>query len=120
MSVSASITMTGVGMSVRTKLGFGIGVVDVELIAEAPAERLWIRYASYAWSRGLMALTYVVIRDAGCDSPSAIRYRGVKPASGFTPRGATRARAAWEYMSYEKSSPGWLSVPYRAGSMFFS
>ena len=57
MSVSASTTITGVGMSVRIIVGFGIGVVDVELIGGAPAERLWIRYASYAWSRGLIALT---------------------------------------------------------------
>ena len=66
-------TITGVEMSVRMKVGFGIGVVDVELIGGAPADRLWIMYASYAWSRGLIALTYVVMRDADCDSPSAIR-----------------------------------------------
>src|SRR5690348_13856126 len=101
MSVSDSTTITGVVMSVRTNVGFGIGVGDAALIGGAPAERLWIRYASYAWSRGLIAFTYVVMRDADCDSPSAIRYRTLNPGSGLTPFGATSARDACEKMSYE-------------------
>ena len=57
MSVSASTTITGVGMSVRMKVGFGIGVADVELIGGAPAERLWIMYASYDVVTGLIVFT---------------------------------------------------------------
>src|SRR5579862_1887106 len=55
------------------------------------------------------------MRNADCDSPAAITCLRFNPPSGSMPVGCRSAAAACENMSYEKLSPGWLKLPYRAG-----
>ena len=48
-----------------------------------------------------MALMYVTIRAADCDSPAAMSRLGWSPCKGSTPLPPRNARATWVNMSYE-------------------
>ena len=64
----------------------------------AVPDRLLMRYESNTFTSGAIALTYVVNRNADCDSPAAITRCGVRPGMSTDACDLT-AWPAWEKMS---------------------